>query len=189
MNGKQMSNALGISPAMVSRLRKRGMPMDSVERAERWRNRHLEPARMKGARMDTAPRTSVTRRSHASLTEELRQLFVGLSPNAPLPHEVATQARQAVRRMAFEEFQRLYADAWGGDVVWRLMPAGVLAWDNWAPEGADDDWFESIPTVDLPLLHLVVAGRASFEFVPAAQPAAGPRPAFRDCVRLEGDDA
>lgn len=47
MTGRELAAALGISEQMVSRLRKRGMPTDSIERAERWRRRHLEWARMK----------------------------------------------------------------------------------------------------------------------------------------------
>ncbi|OJU91023.1 MAG: hypothetical protein BGO13_00210 [Burkholderiales bacterium 66-5] len=50
---KELAQALGISGSMVSRLAKRGMPTDSVARAERWRRRHLEPGRMKGQRLDT----------------------------------------------------------------------------------------------------------------------------------------
>lgn len=49
---KELAALLGVSPAMVSRLAKRGMPVDSLERAERWRRRHLEPGRVKGARLD-----------------------------------------------------------------------------------------------------------------------------------------
>src|SRR2546427_11229866 len=53
MNRKQLAAALGISPSMVTRLAKRGMPTDSVDRAKRWRNRHIEPGRMKSNRADT----------------------------------------------------------------------------------------------------------------------------------------
>ena len=49
---KDLAEQLGISGAMVSRLAKRGMPTDSLERAQRWRKRHLEPGRMKGVRFD-----------------------------------------------------------------------------------------------------------------------------------------
>jgi hypothetical protein len=49
---KELAEQLGISPSMVSRLAKRGMPSDSLERAERWRRRHLEPGRMVGSRFD-----------------------------------------------------------------------------------------------------------------------------------------
>ncbi len=54
----ELAQALGISTGMVSRLVKRGMPTDSVERAQRWRKRHLEPGRVKGSRFDpNAPAT------------------------------------------------------------------------------------------------------------------------------------
>jgi hypothetical protein len=51
MQLKHLAKALNISPSMCSRLVKRGMPSDSLERALRWRKRHLELARTKGARM------------------------------------------------------------------------------------------------------------------------------------------
>lgn len=51
---KELASALGISGAMVSKLAKRGMPTDTLERAQRWRKRHLEPSRVKGQRMGTA---------------------------------------------------------------------------------------------------------------------------------------
>lgn len=54
MTKKELAELLGISGAMVSRLAKRGMPVDSVERAKRWRRRHLEPGRLKGTRHDPA---------------------------------------------------------------------------------------------------------------------------------------
>lgn len=49
---KDLATELGISGAMVSKLAKRGMPTDSLERAQRWRKRHLEPGRVKGVRFD-----------------------------------------------------------------------------------------------------------------------------------------
>jgi len=53
MQQKELASLLDISPAMVSRLAKRGMPTDTLERADRWRRRHLEPSRIKGTRIDT----------------------------------------------------------------------------------------------------------------------------------------
>lgn len=53
MTGKELSEGLGISQAMVSRLLKAGMPSDSLERAKRWRNRTMQRGRMKGVRLDT----------------------------------------------------------------------------------------------------------------------------------------
>lgn len=52
MKQKELAALLGVSEAMVSRLVKKGMPTDSLERAQRWRKRHLEPGRMKGVRFN-----------------------------------------------------------------------------------------------------------------------------------------
>ena len=57
MQQKELATLLGISPAMVSRLAKRGMPTDTLERAERWRRRHLEPGRVKGNRQTPSQTT------------------------------------------------------------------------------------------------------------------------------------
>ncbi|WP_374258318.1 hypothetical protein [Aquabacterium sp.] len=53
MKQYELAEQLGITPAMVSKLAKRGMPTDSVERASRWRKRHLEPGRVKGSKYGT----------------------------------------------------------------------------------------------------------------------------------------
>jgi len=53
MQQNELASLLDISTAMVSRLVKRGMPTDTLERAERWRKRHLEPGRVKGSRAGT----------------------------------------------------------------------------------------------------------------------------------------
>lgn len=52
MQQNELARLLDISPAMVSRLAKKGMPTDTLERAQRWRKRHLEPGRVKGSRFD-----------------------------------------------------------------------------------------------------------------------------------------
>lgn len=52
MQQKELAVLLDISTAMVSRLAKRGMPTDSLERAQKWRRRHLEASRTKGVRFD-----------------------------------------------------------------------------------------------------------------------------------------
>lgn len=72
MKKTELAPLLGISISMVSRLAKRGMPTDSLERAKRWRRRHLEPSRVKGVKFDprgadgvqgaTAPASSVLSR-------------------------------------------------------------------------------------------------------------------------------
>ncbi len=60
MTRTELAALLGVSPSMVSRLAKRGMPTDDVERARRWRRRHLEPARVKGVRADTREDTAAS---------------------------------------------------------------------------------------------------------------------------------
>ena len=77
MTKKELAALLGISGAMVSRLAKRGMPVDDVERAKRWRRRHLEPGRVKGARYDpssvaTPPTTAVPAPGAVHVGEDTR---------------------------------------------------------------------------------------------------------------------
>ena len=78
MQQNELAKLLDISTAMVSRLAKRGMPTDTVERAERWRKRHLEPGRIKGSRFDPkqpskakAPTPATPDTAAASLPGEL----------------------------------------------------------------------------------------------------------------------
>lgn len=60
MQQNELAKLLNISTAMVSRLAKRGMPTDTLERAQRWRKRHLEPGRIKGSRFDPTQATTPT---------------------------------------------------------------------------------------------------------------------------------
>lgn len=53
MQQKELAALLGVSPAMVSRHAKKGMPTDTLERAEKWRRRHLEPGRIKAVRCES----------------------------------------------------------------------------------------------------------------------------------------
>lgn len=68
---KELAVALGISGAMVTKLAKRGMPTDTVERAKRWRRRHLQPGMVKGFRAGTVaqPDTPVVRVSTPSIPQ------------------------------------------------------------------------------------------------------------------------
>jgi len=52
MQKNELAKLLDLSPSMVTKLTKRGMPTDSLERAEKWRRRNLEPGRVKGSRFD-----------------------------------------------------------------------------------------------------------------------------------------
>ena len=60
MQQKQLAKLLGVSTSIVSRHAKRGMPTDTIERAEKWRKRHLEPGRIKGTRFTFTPNPAPT---------------------------------------------------------------------------------------------------------------------------------
>lgn len=66
MQQKELATLLGVSAAMVSRHAKQGMPTDTLERAEKWRRRHLEPGRVKGARYERSRTTEPTPPKSAS---------------------------------------------------------------------------------------------------------------------------
>jgi len=75
MQQKELATLLGVSPAMVSRHAKQGMPTDTLERAEKWRRRHLEPGRVKGSRYNpsrtaepTPPKSASTARLAPSVS-------------------------------------------------------------------------------------------------------------------------
>lgn len=50
MSQAALARALGLSAAMVSKLRQRGMPVDSVEQARAWRDANLDPMLVKRVR-------------------------------------------------------------------------------------------------------------------------------------------
>lgn len=52
MQKKELAKLLNISPSMVTKLAKQGMPTDTLEHAQKWRRRNLEPGRIKGSRFD-----------------------------------------------------------------------------------------------------------------------------------------
>lgn len=72
MKKADLAQALGISASMVSRLSKRGMPTDCVERAQRWRKRHIETGRMKGVRYDPKQQESQRAAMQAAIGEAVR---------------------------------------------------------------------------------------------------------------------
>ncbi len=47
MKQKTLAALLGVSPAQVSKLGKRGMPLDDLAAARRWRDENLDPLRMR----------------------------------------------------------------------------------------------------------------------------------------------
>ena len=66
MMQKDLAQALGVTPGMVSKLKRKGMPTDDVEKAKRWRKRHLEPGRVKGVRYDPKA-TDAMQKQHETL--------------------------------------------------------------------------------------------------------------------------
>ena len=95
MQQKELASLLDISPAMVSRLVKRGMPTDTLERAERWRKRHLEPGRVKGSRFGTAkstpPQTAhpATRAAHGATVQPAPAQQPGNAPANAHPGDLS----------------------------------------------------------------------------------------------------
>lgn len=70
MNQSELAELLGISPAMVTKLKNRGMPTDSLERAQRWRKRHLEPGRIKQFKMPSASEFKIDPVSRANILSD-----------------------------------------------------------------------------------------------------------------------
>lgn len=103
MTQKELAEALGISQAAVSKLARRGMPTDSVERASRWRRRHLQTGRMKGMRADTiAPKPKATEAPDTGPTapEDL-DLFLDEDPEETRPRKFL-EARERREHYAAE---------------------------------------------------------------------------------------
>jgi hypothetical protein len=78
MKLKDLAYALKISPSMASRLVKKGMPDHSIEAAEKWRTKNLDPVRTKrfradgnqGGRKAAAAQPAVAIRQFDSLIQE-----------------------------------------------------------------------------------------------------------------------
>ncbi len=51
----ELAEQLDISRQMVNKLRKRGMPVDSLEAAQQWRKKNLNPFTTKNNRIDGNP--------------------------------------------------------------------------------------------------------------------------------------
>ena len=70
MKLKDLAYALGISPSMVSRLAKRGMPVTSIADAEKWRKKNIDPSYMKQNRVRTKEAAKVPKRHDDLVTEK-----------------------------------------------------------------------------------------------------------------------
>lgn len=131
MTGKELAEALGITPSAVSQLAKRGMPTDSVERANRWRRKHLQRGRMKGVRRDTLPTSPMASEASADQAFEDTdpELFDGLDDDE---QEIEVFKRSRDRREHYQaELARIALEKETGKlmraegVLWMMRDAGT----------------------------------------------------------------
>lgn len=95
MQQNELAKLLGISAAMVSRLAKRGMPTGTLERAQRWRKRHLEPGRIKGTRFDPTQATKSAAPTVPAAAAGLADLLADVEAAGLELHNALTQGDQA----------------------------------------------------------------------------------------------
>ena len=149
MQQNELAKLLGISPAMVSRLVKRGMPT-TLEGAQRWRKRHLEPGRVKGSRFDPTQSTRATTPKPAPAAAVVPGVSVAdfeaavsdvESAGAELDNALATgdqawadvmlqQVRESLRKMEFENDSNDEAEPRLSLRVWAALCAYVLTLDG-----------------------------------------------------------
>lgn len=136
---KDLAEQLGISPAMVSRLSKRGMPTDTLERAQRWRKRHLEPGRVKGSRFD--PNAQASERAPVidlvvtnwesqmasplalAADVELGARFAGIALNgndAQAAADMVAEVRELVRKLPLSARPKMPLCVWVALTDWLL---------------------------------------------------------------------
>lgn len=137
MQQNTLAKLLNISPAMVSRLAKRGMPTDTLERAERWRRRHLEPGRIKGSRFDPKPQRTAPAVAKASPALPGVSVAEVESYGLELENALATgdqvwadviiqEVRGALRQLTDEDQPRLSLRVWLALVQWTIDPASAV---------------------------------------------------------------
>ena len=144
MTKKELARLLGVSASIVSRHAKAGMPTDTIERAQKWRKRHLEPARVKGARFNASPSaqppspaaTASPQKSRAgdsaqpsiesiNSIEALARMANAALTNAPAPSAAAIVAelRAALRGLtSFDVNLRMSMRVWLALVSWWMHP-------------------------------------------------------------------
>lgn len=187
MNGKQMAAALDLSEAMISKLRRRGMPMTDAAAATRWRRRNLDVARTKGMKMGTvamaparaAPARAAPAVQRPTVVDELVRVASAFEPEPrALPEPAAIYVRALLQATSHAQFRLIWAAdeaPLAADVVDRVLPRSFMEW-GWSDAACDDG--SDLADSDLPMLHLLAAGLAEFEWDPA-----GPWPKFCDCIR------
>jgi len=134
MQRKDLASALNISPSMVSRLAQRGMPTDDIERARRWRKRHLHPGRIKGARFsaDPAPACPVAL-DDDDLALDMVVAFECLAVAAHLRGGGSYVAAMAhlFPIMSDEQQQRALASSEVHPDLWRAVDDEIANWSRW----------------------------------------------------------
>ncbi len=131
MTQKELAALLGISGPAVSKLVKRGMPTDSLERAKRWRKRHLEPAMVKGSKFDPKapafPEIAEAERLALVVLQSLAEACSRLDQE-----RILAPVRAAIRSLSPGDDLRMPAEVWIGllqyaasdDVLRRVAAAG-----------------------------------------------------------------
>lgn len=113
MTKTELAGHLGISVSMVSRLAKRGMPTDTVERARRWRKRHLQTIRTKDHRIDWRAESEATPPRPPKVMKAPNAAGGHLVLLAPAADAALAEGAAAVSwlRAVREELRQLPADA------------------------------------------------------------------------------
>lgn len=131
---KELAKLLDISPAMVSRLSKQGMPVDTLERAQRWRKRHLEPGRVKGSRFDPNA-ASCEIKAEAPTVSLLLVARQAITTNAALANaadadfdavELLEPIRVMLRQLPANAAPRMSLRVWLALVDWVLSEKSTL---------------------------------------------------------------
>ena len=146
MKKQDLATALGVSPSMVSRLARRGMPTDDVERAKRWRKRHLETGRTKGVRYDPKAMDAMQKQHETLMAQALAEAKRSAGPSLrdalsclnealaglPEPGTIPKEATDTLFRLFFAAVVARF----GG------LDAARLHWWDWCsllPEDAAED--------------------------------------------------
>lgn len=153
MNRKELALELGISGAMVTKLAKRGMPTEDLEKARRWRKRNLQTLRTKGVRIDTwtggqdaignvsTPRTPSAAQIHQSALARVRDL--GLVAHDALAggsfEIIAPMLRQALQAVPLEDRQYVAMSL----EVWDALTASIPGGGGGGPNDFSDAFMET----------------------------------------------
>lgn len=142
MKQKELAALLGISPASVSKLKRQGMPVDSPERAQRWRKRNLEPGRIKGTRFDpnqsTQPTMPTVSKPDAEVADTAAELLTeveaaGVSIDQALAtcdeewaSATVTFTRDLLRKISDDAQPRMSLRVWLALVEWFIDPDSAI---------------------------------------------------------------